>query len=293
MVVRRVIDEPMGRIVLAMHRVARGALDTRVDDLPSGELRSIARGFNNMVRLLEKDRRENVDLHRSQVAHLDRLAALGELSANLAHEVRNPLTGISSAIQVMQAETPEGSPRREVLGQILGQLNRMEQTMGNFLRFARMPEAVVRPFLLHEPIGKVLDLIETRLRAQKIELKRAIAMDLPRLKGDAGQIEQVFLNLFINAGHAMPHGGTLTVTARAEPAGTVLVEVSDTGKGILSADLEHVFRPFFTTKESGSGLGLPLSRQIILAHNGDIWIESVPDHGTSVFVRLPAAAAEV
>ncbi|MEQ1920841.1 MAG: HAMP domain-containing protein, partial [Elusimicrobiota bacterium] len=100
MVVRRVIDEPMGRIVLAMNEVARGKLDTRVDDLPSGELRSIARGFNNMVRLLEKDRREIVELHRRQVGHLDRLAALGELSAHLAHEVRNPLTGISSAIQV-------------------------------------------------------------------------------------------------------------------------------------------------------------------------------------------------
>ena len=293
MVVRRVIDEPMGRIVEAMNRVACGALDTRVEDLPSGELRSIACGFNNMVRLLEKDRRENADLHRSQVAHLDRLAALGELSAHLAHEVRNPLTGISSAIQVIQTETPEGSPRREVLGKVLGQLNRMEQTMGNFLRFARMPEAVVRPFDLHEPLDRVLDLIEARLRTQKIELKRVIVEDLPRLKGDPGQIEQVFLNLFINAANAMTHGGTLTVTARAEPEGSLLVEVSDTGKGISSADLEHVFRPFFTTRENGSGLGLPLSRQIIVAHDGDIWIESVPDRGTSVFVRLPAATAEV
>jgi hypothetical protein len=293
MVVRRVIDEPMGRIVEAMNQVARGKLDTRVDDLPSGELRSIARGFNNMVRLLEKDRRENVGLHRSQVAHMERLAALGELSAHLAHEVRNPLTGISSTIQVMQSETADGSPRREVLGKVLGQLNRMEQTMGNFLRFARMPEAVVRPFDLHEPLGRVLDLIEARLRNQKIELTRDIAKDLPRLKGDPGQIEQVFLNLFINAANAMPHGGTLTVTARAEPEGTLLVEVRDTGKGISSADLEHVFRPFFTTRENGSGLGLPLSRQIIVAHDGDIWIESVPDRGTSVFVRLPAATAEV
>lgn len=293
MVVRRVIDEPMGRIVEAMHRVARGALDTRVDDLPSGELRSIARGFNNMVRLLEKDRREIVNLHRSQVGHLDRLAALGELSAHLAHEVRNPLTGISSAIQVMQTETPEGSPRREVLGKVLGQLNRMEQTMGNFLRFARLPEAVVRPFELREPLERVLDLIEVRLRTQNIELKRDIPMNLPRLKGDPGQIEQVFLNLFINAAHAMPQGGTLSVSVRSEIEGTLLVEVRDDGKGISSADLEHVFRAFFTTRENGSGLGLPLSRQIVMAHNGDIWIESVPGRGTSVYVRLPAATAEV
>lgn len=293
MVVRRVIDEPMGRIVEAMHQVARGKLDTRVDDLPSGELRSIARGFNNMVRLLEKDRREIVNLHRSQVGHLDRLAALGELSAHLAHEVRNPLTGISSTIQVLQTETPEGSPRREVLGKVLGQLNRMEQTMGNFLRFARMPEAVVRPFDLREPLERVLDLFEVRLRTQKIELKRDIPKDLPRLKGDPGQLEQVFLNLFINAAHAMPDGGTLRVSVRSEIEGTLLVEVNDTGKGISSADLEHVFSAFFTTRENGSGLGLPLSRQIVMAHNGDIWIESVPDRGTSVYVRLPAMTVEV
>ncbi|MBI2787398.1 MAG: HAMP domain-containing protein [Elusimicrobia bacterium] len=293
MVVRRVIDEPMGRIVEAMNLVARGKLDTRVDDLPSGELRSIARGFNNMVRLLEKDRREIVNLHRSQVGHLDRLAALGELSAHLAHEVRNPLTGISSAIQVMQTETPDGSPRREVLGKVLGQLNRMEQTMGNFLRFARMPEAVIRPFDLSEPLERVLDLFEVRLRTQKIELKRDIPAKLPFMRGDPGQLEQVFLNLFINAAHAMPGGGSLKVSVRSEIEGTLLVEVTDTGKGISSADLEHVFRAFFTTRANGSGLGLPLSRQIVMAHGGEMWIESVPDRGTSVFVRLPAASAEV
>ncbi|MEK7389423.1 MAG: ATP-binding protein [Elusimicrobiota bacterium] len=290
-IVRRVIDEPMNRIVEAMRRVAHGALDTRVDNLPSGELRSIARGFNTMVRLLEKDRKEILDLHRRQVAHMERLAALGELSAHLAHEVRNPLTGISSAMQVMQGEVPENSPRREVLGKILGQLNRMEQTMGNFLRFARMPEAVVRPFRLHEPLGRVLDLIEGRLRSQHVRLERAISDQLPELRGDPGQIEQVFLNLCINALHAMPAGGTLRVGARRETDGTLIVEVSDTGKGIASGDLENVFRPFFTTRENGSGLGLPICRQIVMAHNGEIWIESVPERGTSVYVRLPAVEA--
>lgn len=289
LIVRRVIDEPLGRIVEAMDLVAHGILDARVESPPSGELRSIARGFNTMVRRLERDRREIIDLHRRQVAHMDRLASLGELSAHLAHEVRNPLTGISSAMQILQAEAPGGSQRREMLGKVLEQLNRMEQTMGSFLRFARMPEAVVRPFHLHEPLGRVLDLVESRLRAQKITLERDIPKDLPGLRGDPGQIEQVFLNLCLNAAHSMPTGGTLTVTARAEAGGAVLVEVCDTGKGISSADLEHVFRPFFTTKENGSGLGLPLSRQIVMAHDGEIWIESVPGRGTSLFVRLPAA----
>lgn len=290
LIVRRVIDEPMGRIIDAMERVAHGEFHARVDNLPSGELRSIARGFNSMVRRLEKDRREIVDLHRRQVAHMERLAALGELSAHLAHEVRNPITGISSAIQIMQGEAPESGPRRELLGKVLSQLNRMEQTMGSFLRFARMPEAVIRPFKLREPLGRVLDLLESRLRSQKIRLERSLPEDLPGLRGDPGQIEQVFLNLCLNAIHAMPSGGTLSVTARSEADGTVLVEVGDTGPGIPSADLELIFRPFFTTKENGSGLGLPLSRQIVMAHDGEMWVESVPGRGTSLFVRLPTAA---
>ncbi|OGS36786.1 MAG: hypothetical protein A2506_01710 [Elusimicrobia bacterium RIFOXYD12_FULL_66_9] len=289
LIVRRVIDEPLGRIVEAMDRVAHGTLSARVETPPSGELRSIARGFNSMVRRLERDRREILDLHRRQVTHMERLASLGELSAHLAHEVRNPLTGIGSTIQILLAEAPGGSPRREILGKVLTQLNRMEQTMGNFLRFARMPEAVVRPFELHEPLSRVMDLVESRLRAQKIKLERDIPKDLPCLRGDPGQIEQVLLNLCINAAHAMPSGGTLTIDAHAEEAGAILIEVSDTGKGISSADLEHVFRPFFTTKENGSGLGLPLSRQIVMAHDGEMWIESVPDRGTSIFMRLPTA----
>ena len=199
------------------------------------------------------------------------------------------MTGIGSTIQILLAEAPGGSPRREILGKVLTQLNRMEQTMGNFLRFARMPEAVVRPFELHEPLSRVMDLVESRLRAQKIKLERDIPKDLPCLRGDPGQIEQVLLNLCINAAHAMPSGGTLTIDAHAEEAGAILIEVSDTGKGISSADLEHVFRPFFTTKENGSGLGLPLSRQIVMAHDGEMWIESVPDRGTSIFMRLPTA----
>lgn len=288
-IVRRVINEPIGRIAEAMGRLARGELGARVENLPSGELRQIAAGFNAMARRLEKDRREIMDLHRRQVAHMERLAAMGELSAHLAHEVRNPLTGISSTMQILQAEAPAGSPRRDVLTKVLVQLNRMEQTMGSFLRFARMPEAVVRPFRIHEPLGRVLDLLESRLRAQKVALARDVPEGLPELRGDPGQLEQVFLNLCINALHAMPHGGTLRVAARLEDGGSVLVEVGDTGVGIDAKHLESVFRPFFTTRENGSGLGLPLARQIVMAHDGEIWIESVPGKGTDIFVRLPTA----
>lgn len=290
-IVRRLVQAPLERVVAAMAGVAEGKLDTRLDDMPQGELRAIGTGFNAMARELEADRRKIVALHRKQVSHMERLAAVGELASHLAHEVRNPLTGIGSAIQLMQQETPTGHPRREILGKILGQLNRMDQTMANFLSFARMPEASLRPFQIAEPLNRVLFLLEPKLRAQGIELRRRLPEDLPTLIGDPNQIEEVFLNICLNAVHAMPAKGALTVAAEGDREGGVRVEFADTGCGIPADKLDLVFKPYYTTREKGSGLGLPIAKQIVMAHGGEIWIESIPDKGTSVFVRLPGGGA--
>ena len=287
-IVRRLVQAPLERTVAAMDRLSQGRFDTRIEDLPAGELRAIGTGFNAMARKIEEDRRQILELHRREVAHMERLVALGELAAHLAHEVRNPLTGIGSAIQVMREETPEGSSRREVLDKILGQLSRMDQTMANFLGFARMPEAVVRPFDLGESLQRVTLLLGPRLRSQGITLRQHMPEALPRLSGDPGQIEQVLLNVCLNAVQAMPKGGTLSIDAEAEAEGALRLEVADTGPGIPSDQLDQVFKPFFTTRPNGSGLGLSISRQIVMAHDGEIWIESVPGRGASVFIRLPS-----
>lgn len=290
-IVRRLVQAPLERIVEAMAKVSRGELQTRIADVSSGELGAIAAGFNAMVSDLERDRRRILELHRRQVAHMERLAAVGELSAQLAHEVRNPLTGIGSAVQVLQQEHSREDRHSKVLSRILTQLQRMDQIMANFLSFARMPEAVSRPFELKEPLSRVFFLIEPRLRAQGISLRQGGLDGLPPLTGDPGQLEQVFLNVCLNAIQAMPKGGVLALEPRLEASGAVTLEFRDTGHGIAPENLEHVFKPFFTTRDKGSGLGLPISRQIVLAHEGEMWIESVPGNGTSVFVRLPAGAA--
>ncbi|MBI5240460.1 MAG: HAMP domain-containing protein [Elusimicrobia bacterium] len=287
-IVRWMIQAPLDRVSLAMEQVAAGRFDTTIKDVPSGELQAIATGFNTMVRQIGKDRREIVELHQRQVAHLDRLATMGELAAHLAHEVRNPLTGIGAALQVLERETSPGSPRRELLGKVLGQLNRMDQTMANFLQYARMPAAVIRPFAAREPLNRILAIIEPRLRSQKISLQRRLPEQLPLIVGDPGQIEQVFLNVCLNAVQAMPEGGTLTVSARREGNDRVLMEFADTGRGIPPEHLEEVFQPFFTTNEKGSGLGLPICRQLLMAQGGDIRLQSAVGKGTSVFITLPA-----
>lgn len=289
LIVRRLVHAPLSTVTAAMREVAAGRFEARVEGALPGELQVIADGFNTMVAEIARDRGEIVDLHRKQLAHADRLATLGELAAQLAHEVRNPLTGLSTALQVLQREAEAGSPRRGLIDKMLLQLSRMDKTMGDFLRYARLPEAAPRPFALKDALARVLFLVGPRLKAQKVELLQSVPDSLPRLLGDPGQLEQVFLNLCLNAAQAMPEGGTLEVGAAPQGEGAVLVTVRDTGVGIAPADLERAFEPFFTTREGGSGLGLPITRQIVMAHGGELWLESEPGRGTTAHVRLPRA----
>lgn len=284
-IIRTMIQKPLDRIAEAMLRVRNGHLETRLPDPRPGELGRIAAGFNAMVDGIERDRAQIVALHRRQVAHMERLAAVGELAAELAHEVRNPLTGISSALQVLETNGSAGA-NRELVSRVLAQLQRMDQTMGNFLRFTRIPEAVEKPFDLGETFQRVILLIQPKLKAQGIELQRRFPDRWPALRGDPAQLEQVLLNLSLNAIQAMPSGGTLRLSAAAE-RGAVRLEVSDTGHGIPPELLERIFKPFFTTRPNGSGLGLSISRQIVTSHGGELWLESVPDQGTSARIRLP------
>lgn len=288
-IVRRLVHKPLGRVTAAMREVACGRFEARVEGEFPGEFQIIAEGFNTMVSEIARDRDEIVDLHRKQLAHADRLATLGELAAHLAHEVRNPLTGLSSALQVLAREAEEGSARRGLIDKMLNQLSRMDRTMGDFLRYARLPEAAARPFALKDALARVTFLVGPRMKAQNVELRLSVPDSLPRIMGDPGQLEQVFLNLCLNAVQAMGEGGTLEVAAAAHGAAEVLVTVGDTGSGIAPGDLERVFEPFFTTKEGGSGLGLPITRQIVMAHGGELWLESEPGRGTMAHVRLPRA----
>lgn len=287
-VVRTLVFRPTRRILSVMRDIREGRLHARLRGVLVGEFGLIAEGLNSMVDKLEKDRREIIELHRRQVTQMDRLVSLGELAANFAHEVRNPLTGISSAMQVLRRGIPENDPRRELLGKVMEQTERLNKTMDSFLSYARVPETEARPVDLREPLRRVRFLIEPRLRAQGVEFSEDIPAELPRVSGDPGQFQQVLLNLCLNSLQAMEKGGRLEVSARRKE-GELLVEVRDTGFGVPPELLDKVFQPFFTTRPQGSGLGLPIARQIVEAHGGEIWMESVPGQGTSVFLRLLVA----
>src|SRR3989454_3188781 len=198
---------------------------------------------------------------------IDRLVSLGELSAYVAHEIRNPLTGIRTTVQFVGSKLKPQDPRREDLEDVIRELDRIEQIITGLLMFARPPAAQPQPCDLHEALAKTLDLLEAQFQDAQVSVLRAFAEDLPQVIADPDLTQQVFLNLALNAVQAMPEGGQLTVTTGMRRYRTrrsmADVSFSDTGVGIPKELMERIFDPFFTTRSMGTGLGLSISVQIV------------------------------
>lgn len=219
---------------------------------------------------------------QEEVVRTQSLAAVGELAATIAHEVKNPLAGISGAIQVLADAIPASDPRRGVVGEILEQISRLDNTVRDLLAFAR--PAV--------PARQDLDAAEGLARAWSILSQQSTAVPIRfllegagRVQGDPHLLDQVWINLLSNAVEAMPQGGDLAV--RVTGGASVRVEIQDTGMGIERANLAKIFKPFFSTKTRGTGLGLAITKKIVEAHGGKITVESEPRRGTRVVVEIP------
>ncbi len=267
-------------------------------------------------RLREAYATDEIDLFRSLAAQLgitlqnskmyermkerDRLAALGEMAAGLAHEIRNPLGSIKGAAQLLspapaQAELP--AETREFLSIIVEEVNRLNKVVSQFLDYARPYRGEMDLLDINEVIRKTATLLGTD---SKVELQLTLDESLPRVRADAEQLRQVFLNLAINAIQAMPDGGKLTITsalrkprrATRAPAQQVEVRFRDTGPGIPPGEMKNLFIPFFTTKEKGTGLGLPISQRIVENHGGSIEVRSRQGVGSTFTVVLPVPEAK-
>jgi len=224
--------------------------------------------------------------HRKGVQKAEQLAAVGELAASIAHEVRNPLAGMKGALEVLRADLAIQA-NREIVDELLTQIVRLENLVRDLLTFARPTALTVQPCSLHDMLDRLLRTYQDSADAAGITIQRIYGPGTGAIEADPQQLEQVFLNLVHNAFQAMEHGGTLSVATQAAP-GTIHVSFRDTGKGISPADLQRVFQPFYTTKHRGSGLGLPIVKKIVQAHGGMIEIASEPAKGTTVTLTLPA-----
>jgi signal transduction histidine kinase len=248
---------------------------------------------------------ENAELYRAQRERLDRLyraerlAAVGQLAAGVAHEIRNPLTAIRSTMQYLLRGLDPGEPKHQLVEELLSEVDRINSTVGGLLSLSRSGELRKSEIDLLEPLGKAVQLVQARAAEQGVEIRTEFGRNGLRVLGDAGQLKQVFLNLLINALQSMSDGGRISVAVtpwalqlgRAETP-WVQVQIADTGPGISPAQLRRVFDPFYTTKREGTGLGLAICHGIIEQHEGEIQLESEVGVGTTAAVRLPLAEGE-
>jgi hypothetical protein len=224
-----------------------------------------------------------------QLQHSEKMASIGLLAAGVAHEVNTPLTGISSYTQMLREQLDPADLRYPLLQKIEKQTFRAAKIINNLLNFARSGGAELESLDVNRVILDVLSLVEHQLEKARIKVRRELADELPRVRGNENRIQQVFFNLILNARDAMPKGGWLTVATRADDD-TVVAEVRDTGEGIKREDIKRIYDPFFTTKGigRGTGLGLSVSYGILQEHGGAIFVDSVPGKGTTFQVALPA-----
>jgi len=308
------LARPIRELEQLAHRVALGERDLQIEVPTTDEVGDLADAFNLMTRALSRQEAEIGLLHRAlelkveertaqlsdknrlllqtqaELARAEKLADLGIVAAGVAHEINTPLAIIRGNTEVLEMCLPPEHPNREEVEIISLQTERMAKIVGNLLVFARQKSLNQRQFVLHEILDDILNQIGYQVEMKAISVQREYAADLALVRGDADQLRQVFGNLILNAVQAMlPGGGTLRLaTRRQDPGQGCMVEISDSGKGILPEHLEKIFTPFFTTKDNGSGLGLSVSYGIVKDHGGDIQVTSTAGAGTIFRIVIPA-----
>lgn len=282
---------PIRRMRETAAAVARGDLQQRVAIRRNDELGTLAEEFDRMTdALVTRDER----LHEQAVELIaaERLATIGKMAAHITHEVRNPLSSIGLNTELLAEELErlgaDAAEARALVASIAREIDRLGDITEQYLRFARLPAPRRQPEDLPELVKSVADFVRLEVESAGLVLE----VDAPPMAPvplDEAQIRQVLVNLLRNAREATPRGGTIRVATRREGEVAVL-SVADTGAGVPLDVVPQIFDTFFTTKEHGTGLGLPLVRQIVMAHGGTIEVDSAPGQGTTFLVRLPATA---
>jgi signal transduction histidine kinase len=287
-------SRPLGELTEAARRVAAGDLSVQVHPTGGDEIASLSRTFNEMVQQLRENRLLEERLHFAE-----RSTALGRLAAGVAHEIRNPLNFINLSIDHMRQRLGPAEPERRadferILDNMKSEISRLNRLVGDFLSFGKPMRLDPRPCALDGVLREVASLVEHKARDQAIAIALDAEPGLPRIVADPELLKTCFLNLMINAMDAMPGGGLLDLSVRRrEEDGQEEIEVvvRDSGKGMTSEEIRAAFEPYFSTKDTGLGLGLALTHKIVTDHGGSVVIESEPGKGTTVRLRLPLRTA--
>lgn len=332
-VVRRGVVRPVRELVEGTRRVAQGDLSHRIPVRTVDEVGVLAVSFNRMTEALGKahaeldalvatlerrveERTRELQEAQAQLVQTEKLASLGKLSASIAHEINNPLSGILTYAKLLSRKLRTGVPDVEGVHGALQQLALVEREtqrcvtiVRNLLDFARQRELSFQVVEISRVIEEALSLLEHRMAIQNVQVTRELA-PVPAVRADFGQLRQAFVNVLMNACEAMPEGGALRVLTRevalpetgkggppparekpGPPTRMAEVVIADTGQGIPQEHLSRIFDPFFTTKKKGTGLGLSVVYGIVEKHGGKITLESQVGRGTTVTLRFPAVAS--
>jgi len=281
------IQRPMVELQEKIAQVSTGNLDVAVSFAErNDEIGDLGRNFNRMMKQLRESREEIERLHRTQMSRAEHLATLGELATGLAHEIRNPLAGIAGVIEIVGRDLPATSPARAVVKDVRQEIARINRTLTDLLETARPHPPQIRQSNLNTTVEHAVMLARQQVISKPIKIELQKAPDLPEVEHDSDQIHQVLLNLLLNAVQAVEGPGTVLVEIGSRSSYASIV-VSDTGRGISPQHLPNIFRPFYTTKGNGTGLGLSLARRIVEEHHGLIEVASAVGDGSKFTVLLP------
>ena len=290
------IVKPIRQLVSASKRIAGGDLDYKVDIAAQDEIRDLGNAFNYMASSLKERDDQLKERTKQTLMRSERLATLGQLAAGVAHEINNPLGGVLTYGHLVLEDTNENDPRRENLNKLVTQANRCKTIVKGLLEFARQSEPKMALSNIHDVLDASLALVENQTLFYDIEVIKTYHQEPIRTLIDASQMQQVFLNIIINAAESMDGPGQLTiVTQLAGDQRSTSIKITDTGPGIPEENLDKLFDPFYTTKEvgHGTGLGLAISYGIVESHKGRIEVKSKVGRGTTFSVWLPIHQEEI
>lgn len=286
----RGFTKPVDVLVTATQQLKAGELNYRIEGLKD-EYGEVAAAFNEMASSLKE--------HYFRMQWAEQIVVLGELSGGLAHEMMNPIGGIKGAAQVLSTNPAISEEHRDILLKMVGQVERIESLLRSLLNFAQPPKPSFLLINVNEIFEKTISLAEQHSlflskKSRGLAIVRNFDSHLPKILADPIQLQQVFMNLLLNAADAMPNGGTLTVQTSHEEASLFLqVAIRDTGSGIDQNITDKIFQPFFTTKSKGTGLGLSITKRLVEQHGGSIRAANNPSGGASFTIDLPVTPDKV
>jgi signal transduction histidine kinase len=287
------IQRPMIELQEKITQVGQGDLTVKVNFADrNDEIGDLGRNFNRMVEQLRSNREEIESLHRTQMSRAEHFSTLGELATGLAHEIRNPLAGIAGVVEIVARDLPPTSPALAVVKDVRHEISQINRIITDLLDTARPRSPQVRLADLNTTVEHSVMLARQQALSKPITIDFQKNSSLPDIAHDGDQIHQVLLNLLLNAIQAIEGPGLVKV--ELEEAGShVAVRVTDSGRGIPAEHLPDIFKPFYTTKGNGTGLGLSLAKRIVEEHHGTIDVISTVGKGTQMTVYLPKDHSKV